>query len=141
VEVSSDEDEVTKKSVGNDVGDGGASLAEPIVPIPISSNVSEQADPSIADRVALTDPPASVHRCKRPSLVPKRKQSSSSADQVMTYIELPPHCGPQSPQDLVAIDIIFGRLFEASQHTSRAAGTSTSPLVTFSHRRRCTHLH
>jgi hypothetical protein len=135
MEVSSGEDDVTKKSVGDDAGDGGASSAEPIAPNPISSNVSEQVDPSIIDQVTSTDPPASERRCKRPSPVSKQNQSSSLVDQVMTHIELPPYHGPQSPLDLVAIEIMFGRLFEeimfgclfeAFQHTSQVAGTSTS---------------
>jgi hypothetical protein len=44
----------------------------------------------------------------------------------MTQIYLPPYRGPQSPLDLVAIEIIFGRLFEACRHTSQAASTKTS---------------
>jgi hypothetical protein len=44
----------------------------------------------------------------------------------MTQIELPPYCGPQSPLILVVVEIIFGHLFEAFQHTSQAAGTGTS---------------
>jgi hypothetical protein len=75
VEVSSGDDDVTKKLAGDDTRDGGASSAEPIAPILISSNVSEQADPSIIDQIALTDPFANQRRCKRPLPVPKRKQS------------------------------------------------------------------
>jgi hypothetical protein len=63
VEVSSGEDDVTKKSAGDYAGDGGASSAEPI---PISSNVLEQADPSVTDWVASIEPPASRCRCKHP---------------------------------------------------------------------------
>jgi hypothetical protein len=44
----------------------------------------------------------------------------------MTHIELPPYCEPQSPLNLVAIEIIFGHLFEAFQHTSQAISTGTS---------------
>jgi hypothetical protein len=31
----------------------------------------------------------------------------------MTQIEIPLYCGPRSPLDLVAVEIIFGRLFVA----------------------------
>jgi hypothetical protein len=31
---------------------------------------------------------------------------------VMIQIELPPYRGPQRPLDLVAIEIVFGHLFE-----------------------------
>jgi hypothetical protein len=62
VEVSNGEDDVTKKSTGDDVGDGGASSAELIAPNPIRSNVSGQTDPSVADRAASTNPP--IGRCR-----------------------------------------------------------------------------
>jgi hypothetical protein len=61
---------------------------------PLQLSQSLLADPSVADRVASTDPPASGHRGKRPPSIPKRKQSSSSADQVMTHIEIPLYRGP-----------------------------------------------
>jgi hypothetical protein len=38
----------------------------------------------------------------------------------MSHVELPPYHGPRSPLDLVAIDIIFGRIFEAFQQISQA---------------------
>jgi hypothetical protein len=44
----------------------------------------------------------------------------------MTPNELPPYHGPQSPLDLVDVDIIFGRLFEAFQRASQASGTGAS---------------
>jgi hypothetical protein len=69
VDVSSGEDDVTKKSAG----DGGASSAEPIAPNPIRSNASGQTDPSVADRAASTDPLIGGRRRKRPSPVPKQK--------------------------------------------------------------------
>jgi hypothetical protein len=44
----------------------------------------------------------------------------------MTQIEFPPYHGPKSPLDLVAIEIVFGRLFEAFQCTSQAASVGSS---------------
>jgi hypothetical protein len=44
----------------------------------------------------------------------------------MIQIELPPYCRPQSPLDLVAIEIIFGHIFEAFGHASQATDTGTS---------------
>jgi hypothetical protein len=41
----------------------------------------------------------------------KRKQDKVVADQVI--IELPSYRGPRSPLDIVAVEHIFGRLFEA----------------------------
>jgi hypothetical protein len=128
VEVSSGEDNAPKPDaltdkekapIGDDAEDGGASSAEPITPNPIGSNAPEQTDPFITDWVTTIVPPAGGHRCKHPPLVIKRKQPLPSLDQVMSQIELPPYYGPLSPLDLVAIVIIFGRLFEAFRHTSQ----------------------
>jgi hypothetical protein len=75
VEVSSGEDEMPKTDTSTDkrkVPDcddaevGGASSAEPIAPNPIRSDALEQADPSIADRVASIVPPTSGRGRKRP---------------------------------------------------------------------------
>jgi hypothetical protein len=49
VEVSSGEDDVTKKLASDDAGDQGASSVEPVAPIPISSNVLEQANHYVVD--------------------------------------------------------------------------------------------
>jgi hypothetical protein len=126
VEVSSGEDDVTKKSAGDDARDGEASSAESIAPNPIKPSTPVQIDPSVADRAASTDPPVGGRRCKHPPPVPKQKQALPSADQVMTQIELPPYRGPRSPLDLVIVEIIFGRIFEAFLRVSQATGTSTS---------------
>jgi hypothetical protein len=45
----------------------------------------------------------------------------------MIQIEHAPHHGPQNPLDSVAVEIIFGHLFEAFQHASQAVRTGTSP--------------
>jgi hypothetical protein len=122
VEVSSGKDDVPKTnalidkkkaSAGDDAKDGGVSSAEPITPYPISSDVSEQAEPSVADRPAPVIPPTGRHGRKRPPPIIKRKHPLPSADQVMTKIELPPYRRPHSSLDLVIVEIIFGRLFEA----------------------------
>jgi hypothetical protein len=122
VEVSSGEDDVPKTnalidkkkaSAGDDAKDGGVSSAEPITPYPISSDALEQAEPSVADRPAPVIPPTGRHGRKRPPPIIKRKQPLPSADQVMTKIELPPYRRPHSSLDLVIVEIIFGRLFEA----------------------------
>jgi hypothetical protein len=122
VEVPSGEDDVTKKSASDDAWDGGASSAEPITPNPIRSNTPGQTNPSVANQAASTDPPIGGHKPKRPPPVPKRKQALPSADQVMTQIKLPPYCGPHSSLDLIIVEIIFGRHFEAFQCISQATG-------------------
>jgi hypothetical protein len=72
-----------------------------------------QIDPSAVDRAAFGTPSDGGNKQKHSSTVPKRRQTKTSKVQVMTQIELPPYRGPKSPLDLVAIEIIFGRLFEA----------------------------
>jgi hypothetical protein len=135
VEVSSGEDDAPKADTlaakqkvpdGGDAEGEGVSSAKPIAPSPISSNVSEQAEPSIADRVAIVAPSINGQKQKRPPPIPNRKQSKSLVDQVMTQIELPPYRRPRSPLDLVPIEIIFGCLFEAFQHASQVVSTGTS---------------
>jgi hypothetical protein len=56
-------------------------------------------------------------------LVSKHKQHAPS-DQVRT--EFLPHHVPQSPMDLVAVKLVFERLFEAFQCPCQAARIDTS---------------
>jgi hypothetical protein len=121
VEVSSDDDDAPKvdalavepRAPADDETDGeGVSLAEPITLGPISSNMSAQANPSIADQVASSAPSAGGQKQKCPPPVPNCKSIKSSADQVMIQIELPPYHGPRHPLDLVALEIVLGSLFE-----------------------------
>jgi hypothetical protein len=126
VEVSSSEDDVTKKSAGDDAGDGGASSTKLITSNPIRSDASGPTDPSITDLAASNTPPIGRCRHKVPLPILKRKQAFPSADQVMIQIEHSPYRGPRSPLHLVAIEIIFGCLFEAFRHISQATGTGIS---------------
>jgi hypothetical protein len=135
VEVSSGEDDVLKpdapttrrrKSAGDDAKDGGASSTELIAANLINSTMPEQTNPSIADRATSINPSAGRRRRKHPPPAPKRKQALPSTDQVMTQIELPPYRRPRNPLDLIAVDVIFGYLFEVFQRISQATGTSTS---------------
>jgi hypothetical protein len=97
---------------GDDAEGEGVSSMEPIAPGPIGSNASMQTDPFIADQAALGAPSTGGPKRKCPLTVPKQKQTKTLIVQVMTYIELPPYRGPKSPMDSVAIEIIFGCLFE-----------------------------
>jgi hypothetical protein len=63
---------------------------------------------------------------KRPPTFPKEKPTKTLVDQVMTQIEFPSYHGLQNPLDLVTIEIIFGRLFEAFRRTSQVVGTESS---------------
>jgi hypothetical protein len=98
---------------GDDAEGEGTSSVELIAPNPISPNMSVQTEPSVADRVASNAPSAGGHKQKCPPTIPKHQQPKASTDQVMTQIDLPPYREPKSPLDLVAIEIIFGRLFKA----------------------------
>jgi hypothetical protein len=80
VEVSNGEDDVTKKSAGDDTEDVGASSAEPIAPSLIRSDALGQTDPSIADQAASTTPPMGGRRHKCPPPVSKQKQAFPSVD-------------------------------------------------------------
>jgi hypothetical protein len=70
-----------------------------------------------------TIPPASGHQWKRPPPATKR---SKPIDQVMIQVELPPYCGSHSPLGLVAIEIIFGHIFEAFRQISQAAASAAT---------------
>jgi hypothetical protein len=98
-----------KKSAGDNVEDGGVSSAEPITPNPISFDASGQSDPFTTARVAAPILPTGKHGHKCPLSAPKHNRP---LDQVMTQIEIPSDRGPHSPLDLVAIEIIFGCIFE-----------------------------
>jgi hypothetical protein len=117
IEVSNGEDDVPrptapadklKKSVSDDAEDRGVSSAEPIAPNLISSGAPGHSDPSTAAQVVAPILPSGKHGQKR-SLPATRH--NKPLDQVMTQMELPPYCGPHSPLDVVAIEIIFGCIF------------------------------
>jgi hypothetical protein len=111
--LSDGDNNVLKEPTGNDANGGGATSAEHIAHNPISSNMLWQAHPSVANRVDATAPSASGQKRKCPPFALKRKQFKPPVDQGMTQIELHPYREPRSPLDLVDVEIIFGRLFEA----------------------------
>jgi hypothetical protein len=93
VELSDGDNNRRKESAGNDAEDKSASLAEPIIPNRISSGMVGQTHPSAADRVDTTVASSSGHKRKRNVLPPKHKPSKSSANLVITQIELPAYRG------------------------------------------------
>jgi hypothetical protein len=109
---------------GDDARVQGAPSAEATASNLIESGMVEQVCPSVADQFTTTSPLGSCQlKRKRLVLISKHKQHVSS-DQVTT--ELLPHDVPQSCLGLVAVKLIFRRLFEALQHPSQAAKTDTS---------------
>jgi hypothetical protein len=83
-----------------------------------------ESRPSAVDQTTTTAASDGGQKKKCVVLGTKRKPDRAPANQVI--IELPPYHGPRSPLDLVAVDHIFGRVFEAFRHVSQAARTSTS---------------
>jgi hypothetical protein len=122
--LSDSDNDGQNEPTGNDAGGQGATSTELIAPKPIGASMAEQIHLSAADQTTTVVPSGSdQQKKKRVVLVSKRKQPTSS-DQVITKV--PPYRGPQSPLDLVAIEFVFGCLFEAFRHTSQVAGTGTS---------------
>jgi hypothetical protein len=109
---------------GDDTGGQGAPSTESTASNLIGSGMAKRVHPSTADQFTTAAPLGSGQlKRKHIVLVSKRKQHASS-DQVTT--KLLPHHVPQSHLGLVAVKLVFGRLFEAFQHPSQAARTDTS---------------
>jgi hypothetical protein len=112
-----------KMSAGDDTGDEGATSIKPTAPGPIRSGMLVKSKHSAIDQVLIV-PPSS--RCGRKCLHSGTRRSNPvpPVDQVMIQVELPPYGGPHSPLESVALEVIFGRIFEAFQQISQAAATS-----------------
>jgi hypothetical protein len=111
VEVSDEDNNGQKELVGNDAGGVGAPSVETFTPNPIGSSATETLRPSAIDQTITTTPSSSRQKKKRVVLGTKCKQDKPPADHAI--IELPPYHGPRSPLNLVIVEHIFGRLFEA----------------------------
>jgi hypothetical protein len=109
---------------GNDDGGQRAPSSEPIVPNLTGSDPTAQVRPSAIDQLTTaallgSGPPKKKHIV----LVSKRKQPAPS-DQVTT--ELFSHPAPRCSLGLVAVQLVFGCLFEALQRPTQAAQIDTS---------------
>jgi hypothetical protein len=121
----SDEDNVgPNEPAGNDAIGNEAPSAKTLAPHPIGSSSVGETRPSTADRAISTAPSGSGQKKKHVVLGTMRKQDKATDDQVI--IELPPYRGPQSPLDIVTVEHIFGRLFEAFRHISQAVRIDAS---------------
>jgi hypothetical protein len=49
-------------------------------------------------------------------------------DLVMIQVELPPYRGPHNPVDLIASEIVFGRMFESFCRVSQAKSVVAGPV-------------
>jgi hypothetical protein len=99
-------------------------LVEALVPNLIGSSLVGGPYPSTANQTTTATPLGIGKRKKRVAHGTKCKQDQVPADQVI--IELPPYRRPRNPLDLVVIEHIFGRLFEAFRLASQATRTGTS---------------
>jgi hypothetical protein len=121
----SDEDNNGRKEPAGDDAEGeGAPTVETLAPNPIGSSSAGESRPSAADQTTTAAPSGGGQKKKHVALETKRKQDKAPADQVI--IELPPYHGPRSPLVLVAVEHIFGFLFEAFQIAYQVARSGTS---------------
>jgi hypothetical protein len=92
----------------------GVASAEGNAPVLIVADAPEMPK-SLAVNQVLVVPPSGRHGQKHPPPAIRRSNPVPQTDQVMTQVELPPYRRPCSPLDLIAIENIFGRIFEAFQ--------------------------
>jgi hypothetical protein len=111
VELSDDDNNRQKEPIGDDARGEGAPSVETLAPNPIKSSLVEESCPSTADQTTTTAPSGGGQKKKHVALGTKHKQDKAPVDQVI--IELPPYRETQSPLDLVVVEHIFWRLFEA----------------------------
>jgi hypothetical protein len=123
-ELSDEDNNGQNEPASDDARGEGAPSVESLTPNPIGSSLAGESRPSAADRITSTAPSGGGQKKKPIVLKTKRKRDKVPTDQAI--IELPPYRGPRSPLDLVVVEHIFGRLFEAFWHVSQAARTDTS---------------
>jgi hypothetical protein len=115
----SNEDNVgLNELVGDDARGNGAPSAETLAPNPIGSSSAGEIHPSSVDQVIPIAPSSGDQKKKCVVFGTKCKHNKVVNDQVI--IELPPYRGPRNPLDIVAVEHLFGCLFEAFQHISHA---------------------
>jgi hypothetical protein len=115
--------EYQKQTAGDDVEGHGIPLIEPITSNPIGSNMAALVRPPAADQPVSAAPLSGSQKRKCIMLASKRKTTTSS-DQVIT--ELPSYHGSRNRLNLVSVNLLFGRLFEAFQHISQAIRTNAT---------------
>jgi hypothetical protein len=121
-DLSNSTSEDQKQPAGDDVEGHEIPLTEPITSNPIGSNMTALVHPPVADQSISAAPLSGGQKRKRIMLASKHKTTTSS-DQVIT--ELPSYHGSRNRLNLVAVNLAFGRLFEAFQHVSQAIRTDT----------------
>jgi hypothetical protein len=109
---------------GNDDGGQGAPSSEPIIPNPTGSGPAEQVHPSTIDQFTTAAPLGSGPPKKKCHVLASKRKQPAPSDQVTT--ELFPHPAPCCSLGLVAVKLVFGRLFEALQCPTQATQIDTS---------------
>jgi hypothetical protein len=108
----SDEDNARpNEPIGDDAGDNEAPSTETLAPNLIESSSAGETRSSATDQAVPTAPSGDGQKKKCVVLGTKHKHNKATDDQVI--IELPPYRGPRRPQDIVVVEHLFGRLFEA----------------------------
>jgi hypothetical protein len=109
---------------GNDNGGQGAPSAEPIVPHLIGSGTAMQVRPSAIDQPRTGAPLGSGPSKKKHLVLASKRKQPAPFDQVTTelFLHRVPHCSP----GLVAVKLVFERLFEALKCPTQAAKIDTS---------------
>jgi hypothetical protein len=120
-DLSDNTGEDRQQIVGDDVEGPGIPSIESITSNPIGSNMAAPVYPPAADQRVSAAPLSGGHKQKHIRLASKRKIPTSS-DQVIT--ELPFYHSSHNRSNLVSVNLVFGRLFEAFQHISQAIGTN-----------------
>jgi hypothetical protein len=112
-----------KQTTGDDVEGPRIPSIEPITSNPIGSNMATPVCPPAADQPVSATPPSGGQKQKRIRLASKCKITTSS-DQVITELH---SCHlSRNRSNLVSVNFIFGRLFEAFQHISQGIGTDAT---------------
>jgi hypothetical protein len=101
-----------KGSAVDNAEDKGSASAETLILGPIRTDVPGKPKPLVTDQDSIK-PPAGGRGRKCLHATIKWPTPILQANQVITQIDLPLSCGPHSPLNLVAVEIIFGRIFEA----------------------------
>ena len=112
-----------KQTVGDDVEGPEIPLIEPITSNLIRSDMAAPIYPPTTDQPVSAAPLSGGQKRKRIRLASKCKTTASS-DQVIT--ELPSYHLSRNRLNLVSVNLVFGRLFEAFQHISQGIRTDAT---------------
>jgi hypothetical protein len=122
-DLSNNTNEDWRQTAGDDVEGPGIPSIEPITSKPIRSSMAAPVCPPAADQPVFAAPPSGGQKWKRIRLASKRK-ITTSFDQVMTELHF---CHLScNRSNLVSVNLVFGRLFEAFQHISQGIGTDAT---------------